>query len=182
MAYVQFDEVEINNIKCLGHRVGLELLIRDDDKARIEKLQHLSEINDALSRDLDKVHKLSMGFQTYTPAGKQYIDRAAQIIREGIYEKKGFLVDHIFYDDIATVVFWKDGTKTIVKCPEGTPYDEYTAFCMAVVKKFYGTNSAIKRVIKTKARYSKKRQFLKESLGEHYVRNGEAFMEGPKHD
>lgn len=88
---------------------------------------------------------------------------------------RALAIDHIFYDDIATVVFWKDGTKTIVKCPEGTPYDEYTAFCVAVAKKFYGTNSAIKRVIKKKARYSKKRQVAKTVCGEHSVREGNTF-------
>lgn len=88
---------------------------------------------------------------------------------------RALAIDHIFYDDIATVVFWKDGTKTIVKCPEGTPYDEYTAFCVAVTKKFYGTNSAIKRVIKKKARYSKKRQVIKTVCREYSVREGNTF-------
>lgn len=70
-------------------------------------------------------------------------------------------VDHIFYDNVATVVFWTDGTKTVVKCAEGTPYDEYSAFCIALAKKIYGNNSALKRAIKNHAKYSKKRQIEK---------------------
>lgn len=133
--------------------------------------------------------RVAMGLQTYIP-GARYDDAFGVVPRHSgrylwdstdridsaskAYESivRALAIDHIFYDDIATVVFWKDGTKTIVKCPEGTPYDEYTAFCVAVAKKFYGTNSAIKRVIKKKARYSKKRQLIKSGCGEHSVREG----------
>lgn len=49
----------------------------------------------------------------------------------------------------ATIVFWKDGTKTIVK-HDGTGDDStYTAFCAAVAKKIFRTNTQIKKVIKT---------------------------------
>lgn len=136
--------------------------------------------------------RVAMGLQTYIPGARAYdafgrvpgssgrypwdstdrIDSASKAYESVV---RALAIDHIFYDDIATVVFWKDGTKTIVKCPEGTPYDEYTAFCVAVAKKFYGTNSAIKRVIKKKARYSKKRQVAKTVCGEHSVREGNTF-------
>ena len=87
-------------------------------------------------------------------------------------------VDHIFYDDVATVVFWTDGTKTVVKCAEGTKYDEYAAFCIALAKKIYGSNSALKRAIKNHARYSKKRQIIKTLCGETSkdVRQGDTFL------
>lgn len=87
-------------------------------------------------------------------------------------------VDHIFYDDVATVVFWTDGTKTVVKCAEGTPYDEYSAFCIALAKKIYGNNSALKRAIKNHARYSKKRQIIKTLCGETSkdVKHGDTFV------
>lgn len=47
----------------------------------------------------------------------------------------------------ATIVFWDDGTKTIVKRAEGTNDDIYMAFCSAFTKKMLGTNSRIKRII-----------------------------------
>lgn len=48
----------------------------------------------------------------------------------------------------ATIVFWDDKTKTIVKCSEGDHYDLYSAFCAAFAKKMYGTNSGLKKMIK----------------------------------
>ena len=54
----------------------------------------------------------------------------------------------IIRNGIATIVFWNDGTKTIVKCAEDDEPDYYMAFCAAYCKKVFGSNSQLKRVIK----------------------------------
>lgn len=54
----------------------------------------------------------------------------------------------IIHNKDVTVVFWEDGTKTLVKKAKGTKYDEHTAFCAALAKKIFGTNSNLKRQIK----------------------------------
>lgn len=47
------------------------------------------------------------------------------------------IVDVIF-NNPATIVFWDDGTKTIVKCQKGDTYSKETGLAMAIVKKIYG--------------------------------------------
>ena len=47
----------------------------------------------------------------------------------------------------ATVVFFADDTKIVVKLPEGTEDCEYNAFCAAIAKKMFGTNARIKSKI-----------------------------------
>ena len=124
--------------------------------------------------------RTSIGLQTYIPEAR-YCDEFGRVPGSSgrypwdEYEKRIPKVARIFYDDVATVVFWTDGTKTVVKCPEGTPYDEYTAFCAALAKKIYGNNSKLQREIKKKARYSKKRQIAKVVCGEYSVREGNTF-------
>lgn len=54
----------------------------------------------------------------------------------------------IIYNGVATIVFWDDGTKTVVKRAKGTKDDRYNAFCAALAKKMYGTNSTLKKCIK----------------------------------
>lgn len=50
----------------------------------------------------------------------------------------------------ATVVFWVDGTKTVVKPgPNVTPND-YDAFTAALAIKVFGNNSHLKKLIKAK--------------------------------
>jgi len=51
-------------------------------------------------------------------------------------------------DGPVTVVFWQDGTATSVRCGADEQYDDYVAFCAALAKKLFLSNSAIKRVLK----------------------------------
>lgn len=51
-------------------------------------------------------------------------------------------------DGMVTVVFWTDGTATAVRCGAGEAYDDYVAFCAALAKKLFLSNSAVKRVLK----------------------------------
>ena len=58
-----------------------------------------------------------------------------------------YAIDHIVKNGPAMVVFWMDGTKTIVKRKEGEKDDDYLAFCAALAKKIYGNNSRVKRIV-----------------------------------
>ena len=49
-----------------------------------------------------------------------------------------------------TIVFWPDGTKTVVKRHEDEPDNEYAAFTAALAIKVFGSNSKVKRVIRSK--------------------------------
>lgn len=57
-----------------------------------------------------------------------------------------------YYDNDYTTVLWNDGTRTTVKLSDDDIYDEYSAFCAALAKRIYGSNSRIKKIIKTQAR------------------------------
>ena len=60
---------------------------------------------------------------------------------------------HIYYyDNNYTTVLWNDGTRTTVKLSDDDVYDEYSAFCAALAKRIYGSNSRIKKIIKTQGR------------------------------
>lgn len=62
-------------------------------------------------------------------------------------------LDKIIFNDPATIAFWNDGTKTIVKCTEGQTFSEYYGYLAALAKKLFGTNGAINRIIKEKREY-----------------------------
>lgn len=44
----------------------------------------------------------------------------------------------VIFNDPATIVFWDDGSKTIVKCQEGDVYDPEKGLAMAICKKTLG--------------------------------------------
>ena len=62
-------------------------------------------------------------------------------------------VRKIIVNGNATIVFWSDNTKTVVKWDGEGEWSEYTAFCSALAIKLLGSNSHLKRVIKDSIEY-----------------------------
>lgn len=63
----------------------------------------------------------------------------------------------ILKSGIATIVFWQDGTKTVVKCGSDEPESDYAAFTAALGIKIFGSNSALKRIVSRTEMQEKKR-------------------------
>ena len=55
------------------------------------------------------------------------------------------MIDRVIFNDPATIILWKDGSKTVVKRSDDDIWDPEKGFCMAVIKKLYGRTSFIKR-------------------------------------
>lgn len=47
-------------------------------------------------------------------------------------------IKNVIFNDPATIVFWHDGTKTVVKCGENDIFDPEKGLAMAISKKFLG--------------------------------------------
>lgn len=58
-------------------------------------------------------------------------------------------IERVIFNAPATVVYWKDGTKTVVKCQDGDKYSKETGLAMAIVKKVYGNSGAYNDIMKT---------------------------------
>ena len=64
----------------------------------------------------------------------------------------------IIHSGPVTVIFWEDGTKTLVRRAEGAPDDPYLAFCAGLAKKIYGNNSKVKKLIEEKTVETKEKE------------------------
>lgn len=63
------------------------------------------------------------------------------------YNKRIFLeIKDIIINDPATIILWKDGTKTIVKCQPGDVFDPEKGIAMAILKKLYGNGGFYKDI------------------------------------
>lgn len=62
-------------------------------------------------------------------------------------------IKRVIFNGPATIVFWSDNTKTVVKCMEGELFDEEKGIAMAFMKKLYGKGymNKIRRHIPTHA-------------------------------
>lgn len=56
------------------------------------------------------------------------------------YPESTFVIDKVIFNPPATIVFWKDGTKTVVKCKEGEEFSEWSGIALCLAKKLYGPN------------------------------------------
>lgn len=52
--------------------------------------------------------------------------------------KVTFAIDKVVFNEPATIVMWKDGTKTVVKAQDGEVYDPEKGLAMAICKKVMG--------------------------------------------
>lgn len=57
-----------------------------------------------------------------------------------IHKRKSLGIKNIVFNAPATIVFWDDGTKTVVKCGEGDVFDPEKGVAMAVMKRALGSN------------------------------------------
>ena len=52
------------------------------------------------------------------------------------------VIKNVIFQEPATIVYWVDGSKTVVICQEGDIYDEEKGLAMAIAKKALGNNYA----------------------------------------
>ena len=58
------------------------------------------------------------------------------------------MIKDVIFNDPATIVLWKDGTKTVVKAQEGCDFDPYVGLAMAFSKKMFGNKGSYFNVFK----------------------------------
>lgn len=114
---------------------------------------HLCIFNDSLTKDLIALMDMREKAEKAGPEGEA--EMLKEMLKKAVFAKMMLKLDYaasviperIIKSGPATIVFWADGTKTVVKCAKGTEPDDYAAFCAALAKKVYGSNSALKRAM-----------------------------------
>ena len=69
---------------------------------------------------------------------------------ERVKQRDNYFPKKIIKSGPCTIVFWNDGTKTMVRRATGEADDDYSAFTAALAIKIFGSNSAVKRTVKNK--------------------------------
>lgn len=57
-------------------------------------------------------------------------------------------IENVIFNDPATIVFWLDGSKTVVKCQPGDTFSKELGLAMAICKKVYGNKGNYNDVFK----------------------------------
>ena len=116
------------------------------DAVKIQKYMEGKQMGNE-SRDITLEAKIS---DCYVPM--QALDMSVHEISEMLWMEavRGeYTPKRILRHGPATIVFWGDGTKTVVKRAPDEPDNEYTAFTAALAIKIFGSNSKLKKIVKT---------------------------------
>ena len=92
-----------------------------------------------------------------------YASQDVNATRE-IYRTFQVTPEKVIFNDPATIVFWKDGTKTVVKCMEGDTYNPEVGLAMCVCKKVYG--SKYHKFFKYYGKEKTPKELIKEMYGD----------------
>lgn len=92
------------------------------------------DTDDAL--DIYTAHNFGITSEAY----KQIIS-TSRLAREREIKK-------VIFNEPATIVFWGDGTKTVVKCSKDDEFDPEKGLAMAIAKKFFGNENGYSKNIK----------------------------------
>ena len=57
-------------------------------------------------------------------------------------------IKKVIFHDPATIIIWRDGTKTVVKCGENDTYDREKGMAMAICKRLYGNKGNYNNIFK----------------------------------
>ena len=56
-------------------------------------------------------------------------------------------VKRVIFNPPATIILWNDGTKSVVKCQNGEPFDPEKGFALAYLKKLLGNDNTFNKEI-----------------------------------
>lgn len=88
-----------------------------------------------------KVNSLSLN---HSWDGVSHIELDGCIIEGTAYDP----IERVIFNDPATIVIWKDGTKTVVKCQKGDTFSKELGLAMAISKKFFSNKGKYNEVFK----------------------------------
>lgn len=91
----------------------------------------------------------------------QYNNDLFNSIINNLKKYKSLEPEKVIYNDPATIIFWNDGTKTVVKAHDDDRYDPLVGFLLCVMKRFYGNKSDYNDILR-KAGCFEKRAEMKE--------------------
>lgn len=72
----------------------------------------------------------------------------ASTIKKGTLPNMNMKVKNVIFSGPATIVFWKDGTKTVTKCREGEAYSKEAGLAICFMKKAIGDRTKFQKVMK----------------------------------
>lgn len=129
--------------------ITIEAWVRCD---RVINRRNLTEITPNITvPELKKYLELQayMAYQELVRSGKYCLYNFIPYAQNPLMAKSVKpTIERVVFNDPATIVFWKDGTKTVVKCSKGDTFSKESGIAMCFMKKMYGNGNEYHKIFK----------------------------------
>ena len=132
----------------VGKRPEVEMCLFDVTSDELAALRDLAMHGDRIrieSKEKEYTKPITMVDMYPTDIIREYCKRDVEVTSKmlGGFTFNGhreLKVKKIIFNNPATIVFWSDGTKTVVKCGKDDTYDKEKGFYIACAKKLFGND------------------------------------------
>lgn len=125
----------------------------------VERSRYLKGENETMMYD-------KMYITTNNPYSNDFVKHRVEDMRS---TQRWFVIKKVIFNAPATIVFWSDGTKTVVKCGENDEFDPEKGLAMAIAKRALGNQGNY---------YNEFKKWLPEKVEESDVQTFEFVCEG----
>lgn len=112
----------------------------EESQARVQLAKEMLNGIFGMPKKEKKKEKENMNYYIDTDIAVTYAAYDHMYVRKTPKQKALDKIQNVIFNDPATIVFWSDGTKTVVKA-ENEPYDPEKGLAMAIAKKFFDNKS-----------------------------------------
>lgn len=140
-----YNDVDISRCACGSYRCEPKFLLLDNGRVNKQKLiKNVVEPSPMIGGHPGGVITYSTGTD-YTDYCKYNVMRTKEMYKQMLNARYGIGtasllpdIDDVIFSGPATVVKWKDSTKTVVKCNKGENFDPEKGLVIAITKKALG--------------------------------------------
>lgn len=127
------------------------MLINEKVKSQFFEMLNNSTIHDiAINKDYRIDNTIDVHISaTMTPNSYNHsMIHDITICEDSAIMTPNYGIKKVIFNDPATIVYWTDGTKTVVKCCEDDIFNKETGLAMAFMKKKLGNDNTFHKVFK----------------------------------
>lgn len=93
----------------------------------------------SINRYKEEKEKQSLIVTTARGSGRTLYNKMLESLRYNLYSSPAIpAIEKVIFNKPATIVFWSDGTKTVVKAQKGDKFNKEKGLAMAIAKKSLG--------------------------------------------
>ena len=120
-------------MRRMNNAVRVEYYSPDEYRKLCDKIQNMKG-----DLRLMPVGEMNTAIKYLSPNDyREFRDRILKERNKSIYDS---MIQRVIFNPPATIVFWRDGSKTVVKCGKNDIFDPEKGLAMAISKRAFGDN------------------------------------------